>query len=184
MKKILCLALWVFLAVPGFSTQPNLAGKVAREVARQQLRAGGEQTVLEKLNDLRQFIGTMQEEDTNAIMDAVLEFADVFFEYAAENPELKTQEFAFRKGVNIRKLVREIETPMKVGWGAQEKFVVSYAIDRFFDGGLRCPWRDEASQQQLLVFEQALLTYSPTHINVDTCPISKVFLKMLPRPWH
>ena len=178
---------WIFGMLLGmfptvFATPSDLAVRVSRAVVEQQTPQQMDDRLVRMQNQLenvRQLVGNMQQEDVSVVMQAVLELADAFFEYAAQNPELKTQEFQFRKGVNIKGIVREIERPMEVGWCHTEVFAVSYAIDSFLEGDLSACWSSEDEKKELQLFSQVLKTYSQE--NVDDNIFIKLLLGNLPR---
>ena len=178
MKKSLWLLAIIGILVPSsLSANANLTAAVSRRVAQQQMQRDPRYEKLQQqLINFRELVGTIQEEDVSVVMQGVLELADAFFDYAAQNPELKSQEFQFRKGINIKKIVREIDTPMEVGWCRTEVFVVSYAIERFLEDGL-CTWTGEQEKNELALFKQVLETYSKA--DVDNNPIIKLFVSNL-----
>ena len=180
MKKSLWLLTAIGILVPSsLPAKTNVVEAVSRRVTQQQLQQDPRYERLQlQLTNLRELVGTIQEEDVPIIMQRVLELADAFFDYAAQNPEMKSKEFQFRKGVNIKKIVREIDMPMEVGWCRTEVFVVSYAIERSLEDGL-CTWTGEQEKNELALFKQVLETYSK--IDVDNNPVIQVLVSELPR---
>ncbi len=180
MKKSLWLLVVIGVLVPtALPAQSDLTTVVSRQVASQQLKQQDPryERFEQQLVTLRELVGGLKKENSSVVMQSVLELADAFFDYAAENPELKSQEFRFRKGVNIKKIVREIETPMETGWGHTEVMVVSSAIEHFLEGG-QCAWKGTQEKDELAVFRQVLVTYSAE--NVDNNPLIKLLVSGLP----
>ena len=84
MKKSLWLLTAIGILVPSsLPAKTNVVEAVSRRVTQQQLQQDPRYERLQlQLTNLRELVGTIQEEDVPIIMQRVLELADAFFDYA------------------------------------------------------------------------------------------------------
>lgn len=153
MKKVLWAVGVSLLAVPTLfaQTTSQLEGAIKREVAKKvcaQTTEVTDRAVLIQLQTVRKFVKKSQTKDISLIMQSVVMLADSFFDYIKNG------------GTNVRLLVRQIETPMEVGWSDQEVFVVSAAIDEFA-GILSHEWGSKEPTDELVAFREVLKQYPP-----------------------
>lgn len=151
MKKVLWVVCVSLVAVPALFAQTNLQleGAIKKEIAKKvyvQKKGTTDQAVLIQLQTVRKFVKKSQTENVSLIMQSVVMLADSFFDYIKNG------------GTDVRLLVREIETPMEVGWSNQEVFVVSQAIDQFTDI-LSHEWGSKEPTDELVKFGEILKQY-------------------------
>ena len=151
MKKVLWAVFVSLVAVPTLFAQTNLQleNAIKREVAKKvnvQQKAVTDKAVLIQLQVVRNFVKKSKTEDVSLIMQSVVMLADSFFDYVKNG------------GTDVRLLVREIETPMEVGWSHTEVFVVSHAIDQFTEV-LSHEWGSKEPTDELMAFGAILKQY-------------------------
>ncbi|MBR4682904.1 MAG: hypothetical protein IKP06_06360 [Elusimicrobiaceae bacterium] len=161
MKKALWVVLVSMVAVPALCAQPTLQleGAIKKAVAQKLMsmqpkksqpakREVTKEDVMSQVKALRNMIKNAKEENVSIIMQGVVRVADFFLPYVAAG------------NGDVRELVYEIETPVKVGWSADGVFVVSKAIDEFTDV-LSHEWGSREPTDELMSMNQILKQYPP-----------------------